>query len=144
MNGDYLDSRRHFLKTTLGSAAALGLASRFAMGSALAAPAGMGSRPLGRTGGAGCGDSVMADTTYLEWPFFSDAHRALARDLAAWTKAEIAPHEHDEDDVDALSARFVALGVPREERVAAFRGFNGWAEPFRRESTRQEGRAEPS
>jgi len=49
----------------------------------------------------------MADTTYLEWPFFSDAHRALARDLAAWTKAEIAPHEHDEDDVDALSARFV-------------------------------------
>jgi aryl-alcohol dehydrogenase-like predicted oxidoreductase len=50
MNGDHFDSRRHFLKTTLGSAAALGLASRFAMGSALAAPAGMGSRPLGRTG----------------------------------------------------------------------------------------------
>lgn len=51
----------------------------------------------------------MADSSYLAWPFFDDAHRSLARDLRAWAAKEIAPYEHDESDVDALSRRFVAL-----------------------------------
>jgi alkylation response protein AidB-like acyl-CoA dehydrogenase len=33
----------------------------------------------------------MADTTFLSWPFFEEPHRALARDLAAWTEREVAP-----------------------------------------------------
>ncbi len=49
----------------------------------------------------------MADRTFLAWPFLDDAHRALAGKLDAWTAQEIAPHEHDESDVDALTARFV-------------------------------------
>jgi acyl-CoA dehydrogenase len=39
------------------------------------------------------------DTTWLEWPFLEPHHRALARDLEGWCKAEIA-HGHPED-VDA-------------------------------------------
>jgi acyl-CoA dehydrogenase len=51
----------------------------------------------------------MPDRSFLAWPFFDEAHRALAARLEAWTAAEIAPHEHDERDVDALSRRFVAM-----------------------------------
>ncbi len=49
----------------------------------------------------------MSDATFLSWPFFDDAHRALAPALETWTAAEIAPHAHDERDLDALSRRFV-------------------------------------
>ncbi|MDB5859633.1 MAG: Butyryl-CoA dehydrogenase (Short-chain-acyl-CoA dehydrogenase)-like protein [Ramlibacter sp.] len=31
----------------------------------------------------------MADTSYLDWPFFEDRHRALARDLDAWAGANV-------------------------------------------------------
>lgn len=51
----------------------------------------------------------MADRTFLGWPFFDDHHRALARDLEAWTEQEIAPLQHQEDDVDGLSRRFVRM-----------------------------------
>jgi acyl-CoA dehydrogenase len=51
----------------------------------------------------------MPDRSFLGWPFFDDAHRALAARLEAWTAAEIAPHEHDEHDVDTLSRRFVRM-----------------------------------
>jgi acyl-CoA dehydrogenase len=54
----------------------------------------------------------MADTTYLGWPFFDDAHRDLAARIRAWAEREIAPDsEHEPDDiagVDALSRRLVA------------------------------------
>ena len=36
---------------------------------------------------------------HLAWPFFDDAHRRLAADLAAWSAAELGSIEHD--DVDA-------------------------------------------
>ncbi len=42
----------------------------------------------------------MADRTFLDWPFFADHHRALADDLDAWCKTELAGG-HDENDVDA-------------------------------------------
>jgi alkylation response protein AidB-like acyl-CoA dehydrogenase len=40
----------------------------------------------------------MPDATFLGWPFFDDAHRALARELDAWCRTEIAPLEGQEDD----------------------------------------------
>lgn len=42
----------------------------------------------------------MADCTFLDWPFFDDAHRALAERLEAWCEAELGG-AHDEEDVDA-------------------------------------------
>ena len=41
----------------------------------------------------------MSDTSYLDWPFFEDRHRALAHELDAWATANI-PHDHG-PDVDA-------------------------------------------
>ena len=53
----------------------------------------------------------MADTSFLEWPFFDDDHRRLASDLAAWAEAEIAPLEGKEHDVEKLTRDFArALG----------------------------------
>ena len=41
----------------------------------------------------------MTDT--FAWPFFTDAHRALAADLRAWTLRELADsHAHENADVD--------------------------------------------
>jgi acyl-CoA dehydrogenase len=42
----------------------------------------------------------MADRSFLDWPFFDEGHRRLARDLEAWCQAELSD-VHDEDDVDA-------------------------------------------
>jgi len=41
----------------------------------------------------------MADTRFLDWPFFEDRHRSLARELDAWATQHIA-HAHG-SDVDA-------------------------------------------
>ena len=32
----------------------------------------------------------MADTSFLDWPFFEERHRKLARDLEAWASAHLA------------------------------------------------------
>src|SRR3954462_2906805 len=40
----------------------------------------------------------MADTSFLSWPFFADAHRDLARDLDSWCAREIEPLEGKEDE----------------------------------------------
>ena len=50
MNTQYSGSRRNFLKTAVGSAGALGLTSRFGMGTAFSTPVEMAARPLGQTG----------------------------------------------------------------------------------------------
>ena len=47
----------------------------------------------------------MADRSFLDWPFFDDAHRALAPEIRAWAAAEVTPH--DEGDVDAASRDLV-------------------------------------
>jgi alkylation response protein AidB-like acyl-CoA dehydrogenase len=44
------------------------------------------------------GESLMADTSFLSWPFFADAHRDLTRDLGLWCAREIEPLEGKEDD----------------------------------------------
>jgi acyl-CoA dehydrogenase len=51
----------------------------------------------------------MSDTSFLDWPFFEDRHRTLARELDAWAGAHVA-HAHG-DDVDAECRALVhALG----------------------------------
>ena len=42
----------------------------------------------------------MADSTYLGWPFFTDAHRTLHRELTAWRDA----HFEAQDDADPAAA----------------------------------------
>lgn len=42
----------------------------------------------------------MSDTTFLQWPFFDDAHRDLAAQLSRWTRdnqAWLREHPHDVD-----------------------------------------------
>jgi acyl-CoA dehydrogenase len=51
----------------------------------------------------------MADRSFLSWPFFDDRHREMAAQLDQWVAREIAPHEHEEHDVEALSRRFVRM-----------------------------------
>ncbi|AVS88324.1 acyl-CoA dehydrogenase [Paracidovorax avenae] len=51
----------------------------------------------------------MADTTYLDWPFFEPRHAQLARDLDAWAQAHL--HAEHGADVDAECRALVrALG----------------------------------
>ena len=51
----------------------------------------------------------MSDTRYLDWPFFEERHRLLARELDAWASEHIA-HAHSKD-VDAECQALVrALG----------------------------------
>ncbi|MBC7469396.1 MAG: acyl-CoA dehydrogenase family protein, partial [Ramlibacter sp.] len=49
----------------------------------------------------------MADTSYLDWPFFEARHRELARSLDAWASKNI-PHQHG-PDVDAECRALVKL-----------------------------------
>jgi acyl-CoA dehydrogenase len=47
----------------------------------------------------------MADSAFLDWPFFEDRHRALARDLETWCDANL-PVDHA--DTDAACRALVA------------------------------------
>lgn len=52
----------------------------------------------------------MADATFLSWPFFDDAHRALADEARAWAAANV-QHTDEAGDIDAQSRALVtALG----------------------------------
>jgi len=61
----------------------------------------------------------VSDKTYLDWPFFDDAHRALARDLDAWSGERLAAGHVDVDracrDLVALlgEAGWLEYCVPR-------------------------------
>ena len=46
----------------------------------------------------------MSDKSYLEWPFFEDAHRALERDVEAWAAKHLSPGGHGSDVDDACRA----------------------------------------
>ena len=50
----------------------------------------------------------MSDRTYLDWPFFDDAHRALARELDTWCGQRLGA-DHDRADVDRACRDLVAL-----------------------------------
>jgi acyl-CoA dehydrogenase len=51
----------------------------------------------------------MPDRTFLGWPFFDAAHRALAERLYGWAKATVEPIAHDDRDADAATRRFARL-----------------------------------
>jgi acyl-CoA dehydrogenase len=51
----------------------------------------------------------MADTSFLDWPFFEDRHRTLARDLDAWAAVHIAPLADEHGDVDQACGRIVRM-----------------------------------
>ena len=52
----------------------------------------------------------MSDASYLDWPFFEDRHRTLARELDAWATQHV-PHDHG-PDVDAQCRALVrSLGA---------------------------------
>ncbi len=57
----------------------------------------------------------MPDFSYLDWPFFDDAHRTLARDLNAWattTLPDILDQDKGHSDVAGTCRKLVAsLGV---------------------------------
>ncbi|NIR30797.1 MAG: acyl-CoA dehydrogenase [Gammaproteobacteria bacterium] len=50
----------------------------------------------------------MADFEFLKWPFFDDAHRALAERLDEWANHDIAPLTERESDVDDTCRELVA------------------------------------
>ncbi len=52
----------------------------------------------------------MSDTRYLDWPFFEDRHRDLARSLDAWAAEHIAD-AHGRDVDDACRALVRSLGA---------------------------------
>jgi len=52
----------------------------------------------------------VADSTYLSWPFFTDPHRALQRDLAAWREREL-EHRDDGEPGEACRAYVAQLGA---------------------------------
>mgnify|MGYP003422963939 FL=1 len=51
----------------------------------------------------------MADTSYLDWPFFEARHRELAGALEAWASAHV-PHSHGADVDAECRALVLALG----------------------------------
>ena len=48
----------------------------------------------------------MSDKTYLDWPFFEDAHRTLERDVDAWAAIHLSHAGHG-SDVDAACRSLV-------------------------------------
>jgi acyl-CoA dehydrogenase len=67
----------------------------------------------------------MSDTTYLDWPFFDDAHRKLAAGLEDWAAHHLVHVDHA-GDVDRTCRRLVAhLGRDGWLRYAVPRAFGG-------------------
>jgi acyl-CoA dehydrogenase len=66
----------------------------------------------------------VADTTYLSWPFFADAHRALQRDLSAWRDRDLQLQD-DEDPAAACRAYVTQLGSAGWLKYAVPRGHGG-------------------
>ena len=68
----------------------------------------------------------MPDSTYRDWPFFEDHHRALAAEIDAWSAREIGPLADHGGDVDAacraLVTRLAAGGWLRHVVPAAYGG----------------------
>ncbi len=51
----------------------------------------------------------MHDTSFLDWPFFEDHHRALAQALEAWCIAEDLAGRHGHGDIDSQCRMLVRL-----------------------------------
>lgn len=51
----------------------------------------------------------MIDTTFLDWPFFDDAHKDLALKLDDWCQRVLEPLGHSEDDIDGQCRTILGL-----------------------------------
>ncbi|MBC7282334.1 acyl-CoA dehydrogenase family protein [Hoeflea sp.] len=60
----------------------------------------------------------MSDRSFLDWPFFDDAHRALADRVDQWASAELADVDHSNVD-EACKALVKALGEAGWLRLTA-------------------------
>lgn len=70
----------------------------------------------------------MPDSTFLAWPFFDDAHRALGGDAAAWVAANVR-HTDEAGDIEAQSRALVrALGDAGWLRYAVPAAYGGMHE----------------
>ena len=59
----------------------------------------------------------MSDTRYLDWPFFEERHRVLARQLEDWAAVHV-PHAHGAD-VDAAGSDDAAVNQAPETDTCA-------------------------
>jgi acyl-CoA dehydrogenase len=66
----------------------------------------------------------VAESTYLSWPFFTDAHRALARDLSRWRDRDFRPQD-DSDPAAACRAYVAQLGAAGWLKYAVPRAHGG-------------------
>ena len=66
----------------------------------------------------------MPDSTYLSWPFLTDAHRALQRDLSAWRDRDL-PLEPDDDPAAACRAYVRRLGSAGWLKYTVPRAYGG-------------------
>jgi len=67
----------------------------------------------------------MPDLSHLDWPFFSEPHRAFGRELDAWAKTHVTPLI-DHDNVDRSCKALVrALGEAGWLRAVAPAGYGG-------------------
>ena len=71
----------------------------------------------------------MADSTFLSWPFFADAHRALQRDLSAWRDRGLRL-EDDEDPSAACRAYVAQLGAAGWLKYAVPGAYGGAVDPL--------------
>ncbi len=60
----------------------------------------------------------MADSSFLDWPFFDDAHRQLAAQLRQWSAQHIAPLGHPASDTDSIDSHC--------RRLVRMLGAAGW------------------
>lgn len=69
----------------------------------------------------------MSDSTFLQWPFFTDAHRRLTTDLRAWSAKHLASEaDHGHASVDAACRRLArSLGDAGWLRYAVPKAFGG-------------------
>jgi len=71
----------------------------------------------------------MADRTYLDWPFFDDAHRGMAGELASWRDRELAG-AHDPDPFVACRGYVAQLGAAGWLKYAVPRAYGGALDAF--------------
>ncbi len=66
----------------------------------------------------------MTDRSFLDWPFFDESHRTLARDLEAWCQSELTDSPHTNIDAECidLARRLGAAGWLRYCVPAAYGG----------------------
>src|SRR5215471_12912210 len=69
----------------------------------------------------------MADATFLEWPFFDDSHRQLARAIEDWARREISSDEPPDID-NACPALVKKFGAAGWLRYAVPKPFGGVSE----------------